>query len=300
MIRILNLGCGVQSTTLFLMAHEGVIPPLDHAIFADTQDEPEAVYQHLAWLRTVPAPVPIIHVGTVGRLGDDLIAGRNSDGNRRKQPGRDGTTRFASIPAFTIAPGDQQEGRTRRQCTKEYKVEEIERIIRRDILGLRPRQRAPKEPVVEQLFGISWDERNRSISIRKRFERHGTPYGYSRPSFPLIEMRMSRWNCQDWLKSRVPHETPRSACVFCPFKSPEEWETTKKNPKDWKRAVEVDDGLRQLGSVANRGLVAELFVHRSCKPLPEVDIQSEADRARGRRSLPLFAALACEDGVCGV
>lgn len=50
-MRILNLGAGVQSTTIFLMAHEGELPMIDYAIFADTQEEPKAVYDHLAWLR---------------------------------------------------------------------------------------------------------------------------------------------------------------------------------------------------------------------------------------------------------
>jgi hypothetical protein len=75
-LRILNLGAGVQSTTVFLMAHEGLIPPIDHAIFADTQEEPEAVYQHLDWLKrisTVTGPVPLIHVGTAGKLGDNTV-----------------------------------------------------------------------------------------------------------------------------------------------------------------------------------------------------------------------------------
>ncbi len=72
-MRILNLGAGVQSTTVFLMAHEGELPMIDYAIFADTQEEPKAVYQHLEWLKQVPAPVPTILVGTAGKLGDDLL-----------------------------------------------------------------------------------------------------------------------------------------------------------------------------------------------------------------------------------
>lgn len=59
-LRIENLGCGVQSTTIFLMAHEGIIEPIDYACFADTGEEPEEVYQHLEWLRNVPAPCPIM------------------------------------------------------------------------------------------------------------------------------------------------------------------------------------------------------------------------------------------------
>ena len=47
---ILSLGVGVQSTTLYLLAMAGDFP-CETAIFADTGEEPEPVYQHLAWLR---------------------------------------------------------------------------------------------------------------------------------------------------------------------------------------------------------------------------------------------------------
>lgn len=46
-IRTLSLGAGVQSTTIYLLACEGVIPPFDAAIFADTGWEPRRVYEHL-------------------------------------------------------------------------------------------------------------------------------------------------------------------------------------------------------------------------------------------------------------
>ena len=50
-LRVLSLGAGVQSTTLALMAAHGEIGPMpDCAIFADTGWEPNAVYEHLAWL----------------------------------------------------------------------------------------------------------------------------------------------------------------------------------------------------------------------------------------------------------
>lgn len=50
-LRILSLGAGVQSTTLALMAAHGEIGPMpDAAIFADTGNEPDAVYDHLQWL----------------------------------------------------------------------------------------------------------------------------------------------------------------------------------------------------------------------------------------------------------
>ncbi len=50
---ILNLGAGVQSTTLFLMFVNGELDKkLDYAVFADTQEEPESVYKHLDWLHS--------------------------------------------------------------------------------------------------------------------------------------------------------------------------------------------------------------------------------------------------------
>lgn len=87
-LHVLSLGAGVQSTALYLMSIEGLLPKLDAAIFADTQEEPGEVYSHLAWLRSLGGP-PIL-TGTAGKLGDDLRNGRNSTGGR-----------FASIPAFT-------------------------------------------------------------------------------------------------------------------------------------------------------------------------------------------------------
>ena len=49
--QVLNLGAGVQSTTVLLMSLTGELEPLDHVIFADTGWEPQAVYDHLGWLK---------------------------------------------------------------------------------------------------------------------------------------------------------------------------------------------------------------------------------------------------------
>ena len=300
-MRILNLGAGVQSTTVFLMAHEGLIDPIDYAIFADTQEEPKAVYDHLAWLHTVPAPVPIILTGTAGRIGDDLLRGENTTGQR-----------FASVPAFTApgepipevkaaladCPGEKRRkrkiGKLRRQCTKEYKTEVVKRIIRREIFGLKPRQRFPKGTEIAQLFGISLDEKHRAVKIRARVDA----IGWAKAEFPLLDLKMTRDDCREWLKSRVPHETPRSACVFCPFKSAEEWSATKRDPEAWLRAVRVDAGLREPGTIAQRGMNQPIYVHRTAIPLPMVDLDAELTKEKARKRRPLFDLLECGEGMC--
>jgi hypothetical protein len=276
--QILNLGAGVQSTALYLMFLDGEFDEtIDHAVFADTQEEPESVYTHLAWLRSLGGP-PIL-TDTAGRLGDDLIHGMNSTGQR-----------FASIPAFTSAEPGRPGGMLRRQCTAEYKINVVERVIRRQVVGLEYRQRMPKGVKVAQYFGLSFDEPRRVSKVRSRFVGH--PWAEAR--FPIFDLEMTRGDCVSYLKGRsIPHDVPRSACVFCPFKSNFEWRHLRDfDPAGWARAVEVDEALRRPGTVANRSLVQDIYLHRSCLPLAVVDLGVK-DNGGG------VALSECE-GMCGL
>jgi hypothetical protein len=54
---VLNLGAGVQSTTLYLMYLRGEIQPvIECAIFADTGEEPASIYRHLEWMKVAERP----------------------------------------------------------------------------------------------------------------------------------------------------------------------------------------------------------------------------------------------------
>jgi len=126
---------------------------LDYALFADTQEEPESVYKHLAWLRSLGGPA--ILTDTAGKLGDDYIHGKNSTGQR-----------FAIIPAFTSATPGETGGMLRRQCTAEYKINVVEQVIRRQVVSLQPRQRMPKGTKIIQYFGLSYDEPRRVSKVK--------------------------------------------------------------------------------------------------------------------------------------
>lgn len=279
---VLSLGAGVQSTRLYLKFVNGEMPhKLDAAIFADTQEEPEAVYHHLEWLRSLGGP-PIL-TGSAGKLGDDLVSGRNSTGGR-----------FASIPAFTTIDGGRTVGITRRQCSKEYKTEVIGKVLRREVLGLQPGRSAPKGVSVVQYIGFSLDEGGRAA----RLSRIPTAR-YIKRSFPLIEALETRANCVTELKDKVPHKTPRSACVFCPYHDDNEWDLIKRTDESgWSRAVEVDHALRSPGSIVNRGMDQAMYLHRSCKPLDLVQLQPKPPSSRAVQ-LPMGFHSECE-GVCGV
>lgn len=256
-LHVLSLGAGVQSTAVYLLACEGKLH-VDFAVMADTKEEPASVYRHLDWLKGLGGP-PILVRGRGRSLGDNLRLGRDW---------RKGHT---SIPAFTLDPEGRQ-GMIRRACTGDFKIEVVEQTIRRELLGLKPRQRAPRGAVV-QLFGISTDEAARAERARRQFAKKT----WCAPAYPLLDLGWSRRDCVEYLKTRVPHETPKSACVCCPYKSNASWADLKANdPEGWARAVEIDRSLRDYWSACTRGMRGEMFLHNSRIPLETVDFATLA------------------------
>lgn len=281
-LHILNLGAGVQSTTLYLMFMRGLIQPqIDAAIFADTQDEPKEVYDHLAWLESLGGP-RIIRT-TIGKLSEHLLSGVNSTGQR-----------WISLPAFTANEFSEDEGRLRRQCSKEYKIIPILQAIRRDVLGLAPGKRVPKGIVVHQYLGISLDESGRATRIRLAPRAK-----YLRVHFPLIELLMARQHCIERLEEfGVPHKVPKSACVYCPFHDDPEWARQKReDPVSFAESVAVDEALRSTAVTTNRKRknTQPMYLHRSMQPLVQIQFD---DAPRAKQSWIGFSRECM--GVCGV
>ena len=267
-LRVISLGAGVQSTTLALMAARGEIGPMpDCAIFADTGWEPAHIYKHLDQLEAL-LPFPVIRARRDGPdLGEHAIAIATNP-----------VTRTASPPWFTENPL----GMLPRQCSKEYKVRVIGLEVRK-MLGLKPRQRGPKEKVVEQWIGISSDE-------MQRMKDSEQPFVLNR--FPLIEAGMSRRDCLRWMAERQYPKPAKSSCIFCPYRGDHQWRDMRDNqPEDWARAVDFDRQIRP----GFFGMEGEAFVHRQRVPLAEVDLSTRADRGQIE-----FGFLQECDGMCGV
>jgi hypothetical protein len=266
-LRVLSLGAGVQSTTMALMAAAGEIEPMpDLAIFADTGAEPAAVYRHLDWLEA-QLPFPVVRVvAPFGHLGPAVAAAYAN-----------GTVRTASPPFFTANP----RGMLPRQCTKEAKVRPIIAEIRRR-LGVEPKARVGKDVRVVQWIGISTDEAHRMKPAEQAWVEH---------QWPLIDHRMSRSNCKGWLARHGYPTPPKSACVWCPYHSDETWRWLKAEaPDDFAEAVRFDAAVRRGG----RGMRGEVYVHRSCKPLDQVEFAGW-----DKRGQPDLFGNECE-GMCGV
>lgn len=306
---VLNLGAGWQSTRILLGSELGELPAFDAVVFADTQWEPRSVYEHLAWLESFCKRNRITRV-TAGDLRADAIEFR---ANRRSSDGK----RFASIPAFTKNV-DGTQGRIRRQCTKEYKIEPVEKWIRRVLLGLAKGHRVPTGVLVRQWFGISDDEatrasypgvyRKKKISVGADLNgepmMHETTRWFPTPwkenVYPLLNevwlptrkietvqffpRRQSRDDVGAWLREKFPDRTiPRSACIGCPNRTNAEWKQL--SPEEFADAVDFDRRHRnedqENASRMRKGRVSQLFVHRQMVPLDMVDLDGDGEKHGG-------------------
>lgn len=280
-VRILNLGAGVQSTAIYLMMMEGEIHPADVAVFADTQDEPPHVYEHLRWMQSLGGPP--IEIVTTGKLSESLENGTDAAGNALA----DESQHFIAIPAY-VKNQDGSRGMVSRQCTADFKVRPIEAFIR-ERYGDGKGKPIPRDVEITQIFGLSYDEPKRVIRVQQRFS--AKPRNW-RCEFPLWDLQATRGECVKYLAGRVPHEVGRSACVYCPFKSDAEWRWLRDNcPDGWAKAVEIDEICRR--GKMRRG---ERYLHGSLVPLAEADLR-ERDERTGQKSLPMFID-ECE-GMCG-
>lgn len=262
-LRVISLGAGVQSTTLALMAAHGEIGPMpDCAIFADTKDEGAATYRHLQWLKSV-LPFPC-YEPTRGSVSEAMLAGNDE----------------ARIPAFV-----KGSGLSRRQCTRNWKIRPIRWEVRR-ILGAGPRGYIPPG-TVEQWIGISLDEADRMKPAGVRFIAN---------RWPLIEKRITRRDCKNWLLAHGYAIPPKSSCIDCAFQSDAQWQERKDTtPDEFAWACRIDEALRTPENI--RRFRGELYLHRSCVPLAQVEFSPAAERERWFQ--PDMFVNECE-GMCGV
>jgi len=267
-LRYISLGAGVQSSVMALMAARGEIGPMpDCAVFADTQWEPQAVYDHLDWLETeLPFPVHRVTFGDIRAMALGTL-------DKEWSP---------SMPVF-IATADG--GMGWRQCTNNFKIRPIQ-IKVREIMGYAKGKRLPKTTQAECWMGISRDEIQRVKDSRDWWVVN---------RWPLIERMMTRHDCQVWFEENYPSRPlSRSACIGCPYRSDDSWRQMRDNDTvSWTDAVEFDHALRS-GDREAFGMSHPVYLHKSMTPLDEVDLSTQTDRGQ----LDMFGA-ECE-GLCGV
>jgi hypothetical protein len=297
--RFLLLGAGVQSGTLVEMACAGVIEKPTLAVFADTGDEPQWVYEMLHYYQVKLAlhDIPLVQVKHT--IGDEFLS--------LEQAVRSGTY-TGSLPLWVSVPGKRRPSQLHRHCTSDWKVAPTNAAIRKWLLENRyatvteqgtwtsintvykglleearsgyAEARLRGESVLPlHLFLPQWvpplvspDKQvrvNRDVCIETLFgistdEAHRLGErgpSWQKTRYPLVEMNMSRDDCVEWLKAfRLP-VPKKSACRFCPYRSHASWQWfAKHEPETFELVCLFDDWLRS----------------------PEIDNHPELKHIRGR------------------
>ena len=314
MVDFLSLGMGVQSSTLALKAAYGQLRQIGYdvkaAVFADTQGEPRSVYRWAerlkAYVASAPHPYPI-YIVTQGNLTEESLRVIRS-----KKSGK--LYQKNLIPLF-ILNQDGTKGIFKRKCTDEYKIRAVQRqeklLLGKDVLnawrrsnraGLKAyraalgaaknaRKALPSpiddfglQPLCRTLIGISTDEIQRMKPAREPWTKN---------AWPLIELGMSRSDCEREQIEMLGERAPRSACVYCPYHSDAEWLRLKtEEPEEFARAVSFDYAIREANTrdEVTRGVP---YLHSSRKPLDLVNFNPE-EYIEGQDQ-----ETECE-GMCGV
>jgi hypothetical protein len=187
-----SFGAGHQTTALLVLVVEGRLPRPDAWLFADTGNEHRATYDYLL---------------------DYSIPYATANGIRLTVLGADWRSAHYRADLETYCLDHHMlPGTFLRWCTDRYKVKPIHRY-QKQVMG------ATAENPVESWIGISTDEIRRAVPSSE-------PTAVKR--YPLIELGMSRADCDAVILAAGLPLPPKSGCWFCPFKSRAAWQAQKR------------------------------------------------------------------------
>jgi hypothetical protein len=164
-----------------------------------------------------------------------------------------------------------------RSCTQEFKLRVVARWHRQH-------GATAANPSVTGI-GFTVDEIERVGKAR--------PRGWERIEYPLLDLGLSRADCQEITRQAGLPPAPKSACWFCPMHRPSTWREMRRDRPDlfW-RAVDLERVLNERRDHLGKDHV---WLTRFARPL---------DEAAGEAQATLFDAdgwgETCDEGVCFV
>lgn len=259
MIRAFSFGGGVQSTAALVLAAERKID-FPTFLFANVGEDSEspATTEYIEEISKPYAAAYGLEFVTVQKLlrdgTPDTILGLI-----------DRTARSIPIPVHF-----QPSGQGNRACTVAFKVQPIDRELRR-------RGATLGEPATIGI-GISMDEFQRM--------RTDPPDSIRRMEYPLIDLGLTREDCKRVIAAAGLPEPPRSSCFYCPMHSKADWlRLRKQEPALYQRAIEIEATL----NAKRRPDENSITLSRDGVPL--------ADRLNDPDQLGLFDA---DEGACSL
>lgn len=224
---IISYGGGVQSSALIVLAVTGRLSHLGYDVTAavmsnvgDDSEHPDT----LEYVRTVMTPwaadrgLPVIETHRENLRG--AYKGPETLWGRLMRP----ESKSLPIPvrmADTGAPGT-------RSCTADFKIVPVGR-------WLKAHGATADDPAIV-LIGISSDEYQRANNKRAQ--------PYEVPAYPLLELGLSRGDCEQIIRDAGLPVPPKSSCFFCPFHRPQAWAEQRRDfPELFARSQLLEDTL---------------------------------------------------------
>lgn len=245
MIEVFSSGGGTQSTCISALIVQGRLPKPDFMVIADTGRECSATWEYL---ENVVRP-------ELARVGVEVC---RIDPSWKSVPehGRDWMSHNGEtilVPAFTDEGGGDREGKLSGFCSKTWKVEVVNRYLSQ-VHGI-------TRSKYKKWIGFSLDEWRRAqrLSAGKEGLRDLL-------RFPLISDIPIRRHEAILVVERMGWPTPpRSRCWMCPNQQTEEWRDLPR--EEFEAAVAFEAEIRAVDP--------HTWLHRSCKPLATVNLESE-------------------------
>lgn len=270
-IRSISYGGGVQSTAMIVLATQGRIDA-DVALFANVGDDSEHPAT-LVYVRDVMIPwaaergLPI-HELRRTRKGGELFRGLYGDIVEHDTPGK--LREPIPIRGMNGMP-------LSRSCTRDWKVGVVGR-------WLKDNGASAVDPATVYI-GISTDEIQR-VGNKK-------VGAYERPTYPLIDLGLSRAQCMTIIAEAGLPVPPKSACWFCPFHTKAAWAEQRRDEPD---LFEKAAGLEDLMNARRRELDKDpVFLTYTGIPLREAITEAQD-------MLPGFDHVetgeVCDEGYC--
>jgi hypothetical protein len=217
--RVVSYGGGVQSNALLVLAAQGRIDYRTF-LFANVGDDSEHPAT-LRYVRDVAMPYAAAHGIELHELHK-----LKRDGTVETLYGRLVRPDSRSLPTPVRIPDTGAPGT--RSCTLDFKIRVIGRWLRQ--------HGASRHHPATVAIGFSTDEVH--PANRKRAQPWETP------DYPLLDLGLSRAQCQALIAGAGLPIPPKSACWFCPFSRPGTWAATRRDEPDlFDRAVALEQLL---------------------------------------------------------
>lgn len=264
-LRVFSYGGGVQSTAALVLAAQGKID-FRWFVFANVGEDSEHPAT-LAYVRDVAIPF-----ASLFGLRLETIKRERRNGESMTLYQHVMSDRFKGVQLPVRLAADAP---ARRHCTVSYKI---------NVLAKWQREHGATvaNPAIVGL-GISWDELQRMRTSRDEDARVLV--------YPLVDMRLTRHDCEAIIRSAGLPLPRRSSCFFCPYHTRSQWQTMRHEEPDlFAKAVAMEAHMDTKMRAEGQGGVT---MHSKG---PLMTITSEARQM----TMALEREDACESGYCMV